>query len=110
MLLATLALMVLIQASMWVWARNVVVNAADEGARTAAEAGRPLFDGALRTRSVLYDGIGVRAGQFAVAATQDGASVVVEVRGDAPQLVSFLPAFTVTATARAFDEDAVLTP
>ena len=100
------AVMVLLQMALWVWCRNVTVNAADEGARTAAELGRPLADGEARTRSVLHDGLGGSAARFAVRAAQDGDAVVVVATGVAPRIVPFLPSFTVRAEARAFDEDA----
>jgi Flp pilus assembly protein TadG len=106
-LLLAAAIMVLLQMAVWVWCRNVVVNAADEGARTAAERGRPLGDGEARTRSVLHDGLGGSADRFDVRAAQDGGAVVVVARGEAPQIVPFLPSFTVHAEARALDEDTV---
>ena len=108
MLLTVAALMVLIQMSLWLWARNVTVNAADEGARTAAEMGRPLSDGEMKTRSVLHDGLGGTANRFRVAAAQDGDTVVVHAVGIAPQVVPFLPAFEISVDARAFDEDQAL--
>ncbi len=108
MLLSVAALMVLIQMSLWVWARNVTVNAADEGARAAAEVGRPLAVGELRTRSVLHDGLGNAARNFQVVAEQNGDTVVVRASGVAPRIVPFLPSFTVSADARAFDEDGVV--
>src|SRR3954447_24541956 len=104
-LLVGAAVMVLLQLALWVWCRNVTVNAADEGARTAAELGRPLADGAARTRSVLHDGLGGTAARFAVRAVQGGDAVVVVATGAAPRIVPFLPSFTVHAEARALDED-----
>jgi Flp pilus assembly protein TadG len=106
-LLTSVAVLVLLQMAIWVWSRNVVVNAADEGARAAAEIGRPLADGEQRTRSVLHDGLGAAGTRFAVRAAQDGDAVVVVASGAAPSLVPFLPSFTIRAEARAFDEDAV---
>ena len=108
MVLTVVALLVIIQMAMWIWVRNVAVNAADEGARTAAETGRPLRDGASRTRSVLHDGLGGSAGTFRVVAGQDGDTVVVRATGRAPRFVPFLPDFEVHAEARAFDEDRAL--
>ena len=108
MLLTVAALMVLIQMSLWLWARNVTMNAADEGARAAAEMGRPLTDGEMRTRSVLHDGLGGTANRFRVAAAQDGDTVVVRAVGVAPRVVPFLPAFEISVDARAFDEDEAL--
>ena len=100
--------MVLMQAGLWVWARNVTMNAADEGARVAAESGRPIGDGVARVRSVLHDGLGGSSGSFRIEATQDGDSVVVRTRGRAPQIVPFLPPLDISAEARAFDEDAAM--
>lgn len=110
MLLIVAGLMVVIQMSVWIWTRNVTMNAADEGARAAAEAGRPLGDGATRTRSVLHDGLGGAAASFQIEAGQDRDTVVVRANGVAPRIVPFLPAFGVSAEARAFDEDEALQP
>lgn len=107
-LLTVVAMMVLIQMAVWLWARNVAVNAADEGARTAAEMGRPLVDGETRARSVLHDGLGGSASRFRIAAAQDGDAVVVRAEGVAPRIVPFLPAFGISAEASAFDEDQAL--
>jgi hypothetical protein len=104
-LLIGAALLVLLQMALWLWARDVTVNAADEGARTAAEQGRPLIDGETRTRAVLHDGLGGAAGRFEVHAVQAGTDVVVVANGAAPRVVPFLPSFTVHAEARALDED-----
>ena len=109
MLLTVAALMVVIQMSLWLWARNVTMNAADEGARTAAEMGRPLTDGEMRTRSVLHDGLGGTANRFRISSAQDGDTVVVHAVGVAPRVVPFLPAFEISVEARAFDEDEALT-
>jgi hypothetical protein len=104
--LVAFALLVLLQMALWLWARDVTVDAADEGARTAAEVGRPLTDGTSRARTVLHDGLGGAAARFAIDAHQDGDAVVVEAAGPAPRVVPFLPDFVVHATARALDEDA----
>jgi Flp pilus assembly protein TadG len=106
--LVMFALMTIVQFSIWVFARNVVTNAADEGARLAAESGRSLGEGEARARAVLRDGLGVGASRFEVAGAQDGDAVVVRARGAAPTIVPFLPALEVRAEARAFDEDAAL--
>ncbi len=110
MVLIVAGLLVVIQMSVWIWARNITMNAADEGARAAAEAGRPIGDGAARTRSVLHDGLGGAAAGFQVATGQDGDTIVVRASGVAPRIVPFLPAFGVSAEARAFDEDEALQP
>lgn len=104
--LVALAVTVLLQMAIWLWTRNVVVNAVDEGARSAAESGRSIRTGEDRTRSVLRDGLGPTAARFGVIAEQAGSTVVVHARGVVPSFVPFLPALSVTAAGRALDEDA----
>ena len=106
-LLSVLALISIAQLAVWVWARDVAATAAHEGARTAAEAGRPLEDGSGRARDLLHDGLGRAGAAFEVEAVQVDRSVAVQARGMAPSLVPFLPRFTIVATGRALDEDAV---
>ena len=106
--LTVVALLGVGQIALWTWARNVAVNAAHEGARTAAEPGRPLDDGVVRTRQLLHDGLGGGASAFVVQAGQAGDEVEVDARGDAPSILPFMPTFTITATAHVLDEDAVL--
>lgn len=108
LILVALALIVLVQLSVWLWARDVAVNAADEGARIAAESGRAVDEGAVRARSVLRDGLGVTSDRFEVDAAQDGDEIVVRARGVAPSFVPFLPAFAVASEGRALDEDAAV--
>jgi hypothetical protein len=107
-ILTVVCLLGLAQMAVWVWARNVAVSAAHEGARTAAERGRSLGDGTVRTRAVLRDGIGGAAAGFAIETRQEGDAVTVEARGGAPVLVPFLPVFSFSVQASAFDEDVVL--
>lgn len=104
-LLTVVAVLVLAQMAMWVWARGVVVNAAHEGARTAAEAGRTPDDGVDQTRSVLRDGLGRSARGFTVTAVEADGRVGVQAVGRAPVILTFLPGFDVTARATAYDED-----
>jgi hypothetical protein len=107
-ILTVVCLMGIAQMAVWVWARNVAVTAAHEGARTAAERGRPLDDGVARARTVLRDGIGSSAATFAVEADETGEVVAVRARGTAPMIVPFLPEFPVDVRATALDEDTVL--
>src|SRR3954452_11757299 len=76
-ILTVVCLLALAQMAVWVWARDVAVSAVHEGARTAAETGRPLDDGVTRTRSLLRDGLGSSGSGFAVDAAQDGNTVAV---------------------------------
>src|ERR1043166_7954069 len=76
-LMIAAAFLALVQLATWAWARNVALNAAHEGARLAAEAGRPLEDGATQTRVLLRDGLGGAGSRFAVSAAQRGETVAV---------------------------------
>jgi hypothetical protein len=107
-ILTVVCLLAVAQLAIWVWARNVAVSAVHEGARTAAETGRPLGDGVVRTRSLLQDGLGSSGRAFAVEADQDGDTVAVRARGTAPIIIPFLPRFDIEVQATAFDEDEVL--
>lgn len=103
--LVVAALLALGQMAVWVWARGVAVSAAHEGARTAAEAGRSIDDGVLRTRTLLHDGLGGSAAAFRVEGGEADDVVAVVAVGRAPVIVPFLPEFTVEARATARDED-----
>jgi len=106
--LVVVCLLGLAQLAVWVWARDVAVSAAHEGARAAAEQGRPLGDGIARTRALLHDGLGASSDGFEVEAAQSGNTVAVRARGTAPVIVPFMPSFAVEVQATAFDEDDVL--
>lgn len=108
--LAVAALLAVAQLAVWVWARNVAVTAAHEGARLAAESGRALDEGSARAEALLHDGLGGGAVAFSVSIAQDGSIVGLEARGDAPRIVPFMPSFPVVARATAFDEDEVFDP
>ena len=107
-ILTVVCLLAIAQMAIWVWARNVAVSAVHEGARTAAETGRPLGDGVVRTRTLLHDGLGSSGQGFQVDADQDGDTVAIRARGTAPMIIPFLPRFDVEVQATAFDEDEVL--
>lgn len=107
-ILTVVCLLAVAQMAVWVWARNVAVSAVHEGARTAAETGRPLGDGVVRTRTLLRDGLGSSGQGFEVDAAQEGDTVAVRARGTAPLIIPFLPRFDVEVQATAYDEDEVL--
>lgn len=107
-LLTVVCLLGVAQMAVWVWARNVAVSAVHEGARTAAETGRPVDDGTARARALLVDGLGGGGRGFAVEAAQEGEVIAVRARGRAPVIVPFLPVFEIDVRATAYDEDRVL--
>ena len=107
-ILTVVCLLGIAQLAVWVWARNVAVTAVHEGARTAAETGRPLSDGPRRARDVLEDGLGANGGRFSIDVAEVGGNVAVRARGSAPVIVPFMPTFPIEVQADAFDEDEVL--
>jgi TadE-like protein len=107
-ILAVVCLLAVAQLALWVWARDVAVSAVHEGARTAAETGRPLDDGTARARTILGDGLGGQGRSFVVEAEEAGDTVAVRAHGTAPVILPLLPHFDITVEATAFDEDAVL--
>ena len=106
--LTVVCLLGLAQMAVWVWARDVAVSAAHEGARTAAETGRPLDDGVARTRAAARTTGSAERRAVRRGGGRSGDTVAVRARGTAPVIVPFLPCFTVDVQATAFDEDAVL--
>jgi hypothetical protein len=107
-ILTVVCLLGIAQLAVWVWARNVAVTAVHEGARTAAETGRPLSDGPRQARAVLEDGLGASSGRFSIDVAEEGGNVAVRARGTAPVIVPFMPTFPIDVQADAFDEDEVL--
>ncbi len=107
-LLTVVCLLAVAQMAVWVWARNVAVSAVHEGARTAAETGRPVGDGTARARMLLADGLGGGGRAFVVDAAQKGDVIAVRAHGRAPVIAPFLPAFEIDVRATAYDEDRVL--
>lgn len=107
-ILTVVCLLAVVQLAVWVWARDVAVSAVHEGARTAAETGRPLGDGVVRARALLQDGLGAGGRSFDVQIAQEGDTVAVRARGTAPLIIPFLPHFEVEVQATAYDEDEVL--
>lgn len=103
-LLVVVAVLGLAQMAVWVWAGGVTANAAHEGARAAAAVGASEQDGVRIGRSVLRDGLGGTGMRFSIAVARSGGAVVSEVRGTAPRIVPFMPAFPVTARASVLDE------
>src|SRR4051794_41930564 len=90
-ILTVVCLLGIAQLAVWVWARNVAVTAVHEGARTAAETGRPLSDGSRRAREVLEDGLGPSSGRFAVDVDEQDGTVAGRGRGSAPPRVPLPP-------------------
>ena len=73
-LLIIFALLGVAQMSIWVWSRGVVVNAAHEGARAAAEVDASIVAAEWTTRAVLRDGLGTKGNEFTITASRNGGS------------------------------------
>ena len=102
-LLLTL-LLGIVQLSIYLYARGVVINATVEGARRAAEFDEDLSSGIQQSQSVLSGGIGGLANGINISAYEDGRSVVVVADGVIPGLGP-IPELPVHASSEAFDEE-----
>ena len=71
----------LVQFALFTHAQNVVVGAAQDGARVAAAEDRGIDDGLARTRDLLQGGLGPSAEGVSVRGADDGDVVVVEAQG-----------------------------
>ena len=108
-LLIVLALLALAQMAVWIWARGVTANAAHEGARAAASLGASDATGVWQARGVLQDGLGSTARGFTVDAARRGGLVHVEIAGESPRIIGFMPTFPLHAASTVLDE-ATVTP
>jgi Flp pilus assembly protein TadG len=109
-LLVALFLMIL-QVGLVLHARNVMVSAAQEGARFAANADRSPADGVARTRAALSTSLGADlVGRTAVtplpgSTTPSGAPVVgIRVSGPAPWVFRAVGQLTITVEGHALEE------
>lgn len=106
-LLIIFALLGVAQMSIWVWSRGVVVNAAHEGARAASEVDASIVAAEWTTRAVLRDGLGASGNKFSITAEKSGGLVRVEVRGESPRIIDFMPAFAIVGRSTVLDESTV---
>lgn len=111
-LLVTLFVMIM-QVGLVLHTRNVMVSAAQEGARFAANADRSGVDGVQRTRQALRESLGrdlVARTAVTVAprtATGSGAPVIgIRVRGPLPFLFAAVGPLEITVEGHALDEGA----
>lgn len=111
-LLVTLFVMIM-QVGLVLHTRNVMVSAAQEGARLAANADRSGADGVERTRQALRESLGrdlVERTRVTVApqtATGSGAPVVgIRVQGPLPFLFAAIGPLQITVEGHALDEGA----
>lgn len=109
-LLVALFLMVL-QVGLVLHARNVMVSAAQEGARFAANADRSPADGVARTRSALEGSLGTdllartEIVPLPPSTTPNGAPVVgIRVSGPAPWVFRAVGQLTITVEGHALEE------
>jgi hypothetical protein len=79
--------LVLLQAALYIHARNVAWAAVEEGAYAAAADGATLADGRARARALLVAGLGQAGQRLPVGVQTDGDTVVVDVHGSMGLLV-----------------------
>ena len=110
LLLVALFLMVL-QVGLVLHARNVMVSAAQEGARLAANADRTPADGVARTRQALQGSLGddlvgrTQITPLPLSTTASGAPVVgIRVSGPAPWVFRAVGQLTITVEGHALEE------
>ena len=95
----------LAQVTTYAYAGNVARHAAHEGARVGAEMGRGESDALTVAGRSLADGLGTAGRRFRVGARRDGGRMVVDVVGEAPAVLPFVPALTVRARSGVLLED-----
>lgn len=112
MLLVALFLMIL-QVGLVLHTRNVMISAAQEGARFAANADRSAVDGIARTTQALRESLGSRTvartevSQAPATTTASGAPVVgIRVHGPLPFLFADIGPLQITVEGHALDEGA----
>ena len=71
----------LVQFALFAHAQNVVVGAAQDGARVAAAEDRNIEDGLARARDLLRAGLGPSAEGVSVRGADDGDAVLIETQG-----------------------------
>lgn len=107
-LLALGGLLVVVQMGLWIWARNIAVTAAAEGARRGAESGGGRVEALERTRAMLGAGLGRSGDRFTVEVRLGPRTISVHARGEAPVVLTALSLPPVEARATALLEDLVL--
>jgi Flp pilus assembly protein TadG len=96
-----LTVFVVVQVSMWAYARSLALAAAQEGASAAAAYGATPGDGAARARAVLRDSAGDSIGEVGVASGRDAATARVEVTGRSLSVLPGVPGIRVVQSAEA---------
>ena len=59
------------------------------------------------TRAVLRDGLGAKGNEFTITASRNGGVVRVEVRGESPRIIDFMPSFPIVGRSTVLDESSV---
>lgn len=99
--LVLLVVLVGVELTFWLHAQDVVMTAAQEGARAAAREGGSASDGEHAARALLREGLGASAGRVGVQVQVGADVVVVDARGTWPVVASMEGAFAAPLHARA---------
>jgi len=100
-LLLLIAAVAILQFSLWMHARGVVLAAVQDGARVASSETGRLPDGVATARSLLRVGLGANASLVTVGADEDAAAVHVTADGHLPALLPWGPVTTLPLHASA---------
>ncbi len=99
--LVVLIVLVGVEFTFWLHAQDVVITAAQEGARAAAHEGGSAADGQQAAQALLRDGLGASANRVGVQVQVGADTVVVDARGTWPVLASMDGAVDAPLHARA---------
>lgn len=97
--LVAFLLLALAQVATYAYAVNVARHAAHEGARSGAELGREESTGANVASALLRDGLGGTGRSFRVRSLHAAGLSVVELAGEAPRVLPFVPRLAVSASS-----------
>ncbi|WP_281254913.1 TadE/TadG family type IV pilus assembly protein [Serinibacter salmoneus] len=102
--LVLLVILALVQLTLALWVRTMLIDAAAEGARYAALEGSSLEEGTQRTREVIAMSLGAGYEESVTARAEDAAGwgvIVVEVQAPMPVLGLLGPSGGLSVTGRA---------
>lgn len=89
-----------VQVVLYAHARDLVMSAAQEGARLAAEDGRTLDEGYARARELIAAGLGTSVDSLEVAGGMDTELVLIRIDGRVPSILPMLASLPVHSEAR----------
>jgi Flp pilus assembly protein TadG len=99
--LLVLVALALVQLALYVHAENVVIGAAQDGARVAAEVDRGIPDGLATSRTLLQAGLGAEGSAVNVQGADNGSTVTITASGSLPVILPLVGGVSLPLHARA---------